>query len=388
MNVYLKVLARHLARAGLTVEMFTRATADHPPGVTQFVDHATVHHIEAGDLDGVTKEELPALVDVFAENLLRDHPVPYELVHAHYWLSGLAGATVAKAWDVPLVATMHTAALVKNASLSVGEQPEPELRIAGEQKLIKQAHHVIANTQDEAHQLITHYGADRGRLTVITPGVDLEVFRPGDSIAQRRELGIGLTDDVVMFAGRIQPFKAPDVLIQAIGSLLRQHPERRSKLLVPIVGGPSGSGFDRPTWLIELVRELDLEDVVRFVPPQPHNQLAKWYGAADVVVVPSYHESFGLVAAEAQACGTPVIATNVGGLPLVVADGLSGLLVTGHYPDDWAKAIEVILSSEKAFNEGAAEQAKKFSWESSAQQLLMTYQLVVDRYRADRLTGP
>ena len=301
----------------------------------------------------------------------------YDLVHSHYWLSGQVGALARDRWGVPLVHTMHTMAKVKNDALADGDTPEPAARIIGEEQVVEAADMLIASTELEAKQLINLYDADPGRVEVVHPGVDLTVFRPRDTDVARRRLDLPADALVVLFAGRLQPLKAPDVLLRAVALLLDGSPELRSRLVVPIVGGPSGTGLEHPEALAELADRLGIADVVRFVPPVPPAELAIWDAAASVVAVPSYNESFGLVAAEAQAAGTPVIAAAVGGLTTVVADGESGLLLDTHEPGAWARALRHVLVDD-AFRarlaQGARERGQAFSWEHTAERTLDVYE--------------
>ena len=247
----------------------------------------------------------------------------------------------------------------------------------GEEQVVEAADMLIANTDIEAKQLINLYDAEPGRVEVVHPGVDLSVFRPADKEAARARLGLPADAHVLMFAGRIQPLKAPDVLLRAVGVLLDQDPSLRSRLVVPIVGGPSGSGLEHPEALADLAAELGITDVVRFVPPVTQEALAEWATAATLVAVPSYNESFGLVAAEAQATGTPVVAAEVGGLPTVVRHGHSGLLVPTHEPRDWAAAIKRVIDDpvlQVNLSLGALEQARHFSWERTAERTLEVYE--------------
>jgi D-inositol-3-phosphate glycosyltransferase len=272
---------------------------------------------------------------------------------------------------------MHTMAKVKNDALAVGDTPEPTARIIGEEQVVEAADMLIASTDIEAKQLINLYDADPGRVEVVHPGVDLTVFRPRDTVDARRHLGLPPDAHVVLFAGRIQPLKAPDVLLQAVAMLLDENPALRSRLVVPVVGGPSGTGLEHPEALAELADRLAIADVVRFVPPVPPAELALWFAAASVVAVPSYNESFGLVAAEAQAAGTPVIAAAVGGLTTVVADGESGVLLDSHEPEAWASALRKVLLDDALrarLAQGARERGRAFSWENTAERTLDVYE--------------
>ena len=390
MNVYVIELARRLARQGIEVDVFTRATSSALPPVVEAADGVLVRHVHAGPYEGLAKDALPGQLCVFAREVLRTEAVQprghYDAVHSHYWLSGQVGALARDRWGVPLVHTMHTMARVKNESLAEGDTPEPEARVIGEQQVVEAADVLVANTDIEAKQLINLYDADPGRVEVVHPGVDLDVFRPGSQTAARAALGLPADAQVVLFAGRIQPLKAPDVLLRAIAVLLERQPALRSRLVVPVVGGPSGSGLEHPESLAELAVTLGLDDVVRFVPPVAQSQLAQWYAAATLVAVPSYNESFGLVAAEAGACGTPVVAAAVGGLPTVVRHERSGLLVDTHDDTDWARALGRVLTEPGLHDRlaaGAAAQAREFSWDATAGAMLETYERARQLMRAE-----
>jgi D-inositol-3-phosphate glycosyltransferase len=381
MNVYVLELAKRLADRGTAVDIFTRATSSHLPTEVEAAPGVLVRNIHAGPFEGLTKDELPGQLCVFAREVLRaeaSHPLGhYAAVHSHYWLSGQVGALARDRWGVPLVHSMHTMAKVKNDALAEGDTPEPAARIIGEEQVVEAADVLIANTDTEAKQLINLYDACASRVEVIHPGVDLETFRPQDRADVRRRLEVPADASVVMFAGRIQPLKAPDVLLRAVHVLLDREPELRSRLVVPVVGGPSGSGLDHPESLAQLAHHLGLDDVVRFVPPVAQPTLADWYAAADVVAVPSYNESFGLVAVEAQASGTPVVAAAVGGLTTVVDNGRSGLLVESHRSEEWADALGLLVHDPELrarLAAGAVRQARHFSWEVTAEQTLETYE--------------
>jgi D-inositol-3-phosphate glycosyltransferase len=381
LNVYVIELSRRLAAAGIEVDIFTRATSSQLDPVLSMDDRITVRNIHAGPFEGLTKGELPGQLCVFAREVLRTEAAQplghYDLVHSHYWLSGQVGALARDRWGVPLVHTMHTMAKVKNEALATGDTPEPSARIIGEEQVVEAADMLIASTDIEAKQLINLYDADPGRVEVVHPGVDLAVFRPRDTHAAREHLGLPLDAHVVLFAGRLQPLKAPDVLLRAVALLLEETPGLRSRLVVPVVGGPSGTGLEHPESLAELASELGIDDVVRFVPPVPAAELAVWDAAASVVAVPSYNESFGLVAAEALATGTPVVAAAVGGLTTVVEDEENGLLVDTHEPRDWAAALRRVLLDDALrarLSEGARARAARFSWENTAERTLDVYE--------------
>jgi D-inositol-3-phosphate glycosyltransferase len=381
MNVYILELARRLAAAGIEVDIFTRATSSRVDPVVRAAPGITVRNIHAGPFEGLGKGELPGQLCTFAREVLRtEAALPlghYDMVHSHYWLSGQVGALARDRWGVPLVHTMHTMAKVKNGAMAAGDTPEPSARIIGEEQVVEAADMLIASTELEAAQLVDLYDADPARVEVIHPGVDLSVFRPRDSHAAREHLGLPVDAHVVLFAGRLQPLKGPDVLLGAVAGLLAHRPELRSRLVVPVVGGPSGSGLEHPEALADLAFRLGIDDVVRFVPPVPPAELAVWDAAASVVAVPSYNESFGLVAAEAQATGTPVVAAAVGGLTTVVVDGETGLLLDTHDPDAWAHALGRVLLDDglrARLAEGARARSGAFSWEDTAERTLAVYE--------------
>ncbi|NLV80452.1 MAG: D-inositol-3-phosphate glycosyltransferase [Rhodococcus sp.] len=378
MNVYVLQSAIELARRGVEVEIFTRATSSTDPAAVQAAPGVLVRNIEAGPFEGLDKHDLPTQLCAFAAGVLREearHPQGYyDLIHSHYWLSGQVGWLARDRWGVPLVHTAHTLAAVKNASLAAGDTPEPAARQIGEQQVVAESDRMIANTVDEARALERIYGADPGKVDVVAPGADLRRYRPGDRAKARAELGLDPHETIVTFVGRIQPLKAPDVLLRAAALAMTDAPDTPWRVLV--VGGPSGTGLDRPDSLIELAADLGIADRVTFLPPQPPDRLAEVYRASDLVAVPSYSESFGLVAIEAQACGTPVIAADVGGLGVAVRDGETGLLVHGHRIDDWAGALRGLVTDPgrlAAFAAAAPAHAEEFSWEHTADGLLESY---------------
>jgi D-inositol-3-phosphate glycosyltransferase len=298
----------------------------------------------------------------------------YDLVHSHYWLSGQVGWLAHDRWQVPLVHTMHTMARVKNAHLAEGDAPEPPGREIGEVQVVEAADRLIANTDREAEELVQLYDADPGKVVVVPPGVDLDLFGPGDRRAARAATGLPQDAKVLLFVGRIQPLKAPEVLVHAAAELLARHPDWVGELVVAVLGGPSGSGLAHPHGLEDLARDLGIAASVRFAPPVSREELAQWYRAADLVVVPSHSESFGLVAVEAQACGTPVVAADVGGLPTAVGD--AGVLVEGHDPRVWARRIEALLldpARREELSARALRHAAQFGWDRTTERLLEVY---------------
>ncbi|MBV9096899.1 MAG: D-inositol-3-phosphate glycosyltransferase [Frankiaceae bacterium] len=380
MNVYICEVAKRLAARGVEVEIFTRATSSDLPPRVDLTDGVTVRHITAGPYEGLDKNDLPAQLCAFTSGVLRvealNEPGYFDLVHSHYCLSGQVGWLAKERWGVPLVHSMHTMARVKNIALADGDTPEPNARAIGEAQVVAEADRLIASTADEADALIRLYDADPAKLVTIAPGVDLNVFAPGSRAAARARLGLEPDAVVLLFVGRIQPLKAPDVLLRAAASMVARDPALRDRLRVVVVGGPSGSGLAEPEQQQKLAGALGIADLTRFERPVHQARLAEFYRAADLTVVPSYTESFGLVAVESQACGTPVVAASVGGLRTAVANGRSGLLVDGHDPHDYAVAIARLLADRDrmaAFSRGAVAHASGFGWEVTADRVLEVY---------------
>jgi D-inositol-3-phosphate glycosyltransferase len=271
---------------------------------------------------------------------------------------------------------MHTMAKVKNLLLAEGDSPEPPMRAIGEAQVVEAADRLIASTTDEAAQLVELYDADPARVEVVAPGVDLAVFSPGARVESRLRLGLPAGAVVLLFVGRIQPLKAPDVVLRAAATLVDTDPALRDRLVVVVVGGPSGTGLEAPEHLAKLAVTLGISDLVRFEPPAAQPLLADYYRAADITIVPSYNESFGLVALESQACGTPVIAARVGGLATAVSDGASGLLIDGHDPSRYASAVRAVIDTpgrRRALAEGAVAHAAKFGWDATVDRVLEVY---------------
>lgn len=384
LNVYVVEVSKRLAERGIEVEIFTRAVCRDTPPTVELVPGVLVRNVVAGPFEELDKNALPGQICPFTFGVLRTEaayaPGRYDLLHAHYWLSGQVAAVAAERWGVPLVQSMHTLGKVKNLALALGDSAEPPARIRGEGEVVAAADRLVANTAEEARQLIDLYGADPWRVETVNPGVDLSVFRPACGVASglalRRRLGLAPDAVVLAFAGRIQPLKGPDVVLRAAASLLRLRPSLADRLVVVIVGGPSGSEVGAPGRLEALASSLGISSFVRMEAPCPQPELADWYRAADVVLVPSHSESFGLVALEAQACGTPVVAAAVGGLRTAVRDGCSGLLVDGHDPEVWARVLSDLLASPGRLSQlsaGAREHAAAFNWPATAERLVGVY---------------
>jgi D-inositol-3-phosphate glycosyltransferase len=367
MNVYVDALARTLAARGIGVDVFTRSS-EREAEPTVVVPGYTVVEVPASGADRAE------VVGAFAEGVLKwaaRGDLSYQVIHSHYWLSGWAGVLLQGPLDAPLAISFHTLGRVKEAARAPGEPRESLVRIAAEAEVVERAECLVASTHADAADLIEHYQADPERICVSPPGVDHGRFSPGDRSTARRLFGLG-EGPVVGLVGRIQAMKGIDVAIRAVA--------RIPGVTLLVVGGPSGpSGADDAAGLHALA-DRDAPGRVLFHGPMPHSVVVDAYRASDVVVVPSRTESFGLVAVEAQASGVPVVASRVGGLPSVVVDGRSGLLISGHDPADYAAALERILGDpEEAARlaSGAVERAGEFSWEATVDRLLELYRGMV-----------
>ena len=394
MNIYVAESAARMAAQGVEVDIFIRRDHLDLPAVVELSPGVNVHHLDAGHDLHWTKEQVPAhfneLTAEFEKALSGDQS--YDLIHSHYWLSGKVAMPVAKELKLPLVHTMHTMARVKNLNLAEGESPEPMIRVQGETQIVAAASALTANTDAEAASLVSLYDACPDTVHLVTPGVDLYNFTPGSGrTAARKVIGIEADTHVITFVGRIQPHKGPELLIRAIAEMVSHSPHLRPKLRVFIIGGASGINGSEVERLKELVNWLNVADVISFSPPVPRTELPNWYRAADLVCVPSYSESFGLVALEAQACGTPVVATAVGGLRTAVADGISGVLVDGHDPRAWSSVLARLLQEPQRrvlLSMGAIEHASHFGWDATARGTLDIYdQVISDAARSAKSIG-
>lgn len=375
MNVYVRELSSALARAGVDCDVYTRSWRRGLPACVEVEPGLRVHHVKAGPQAMVAKEELPALVESFTaavlEELLQGNRP--DVLHANYWLSGVAGHALKHELELPLVSTFHTLARVKASATA----EERAVRAKAEGEVIGCSDAILASSGHEADNLEDLYWADPARIEIVPPGVDHELFFPGDRIAARAELGHAidglrlLQGPLLLFVGRIQPLKGADVAVRALAAL------PRDDAVLLIVGGPSGP--DGPAELRRvkaIVAEEGLGERVRFVPPQAHSDLPAFYRAADVCLVPSRSESFGLVALEAAACGTPVVASAVGGLCTIVDDGATGFLVEGRDPEVYAAhVLSLVEHADRAAAMGRAATAGalRYSWSITAARLRRLY---------------
>jgi D-inositol-3-phosphate glycosyltransferase len=389
MNVFIRAAAERVAAHGVGVDVFTRCRGGDLPEVEPLGGGSRLIRVKAGPCAPVPKDQLPRYLPEFLGGVLRRgrlEDAPYDLVHSHYWLSGWIGRSAKERWGVPLVASFHTLGKVKNYSLALGEPPEPTVRLAGEADVIHEADRLIAATPVEAAQLVGLYGAEPHRIRMVPPGVDHALFspRPREQAKARLHLaGVRL----LVFVGRLQPHKGPDLAVRTLAEAIARDPEATADVVLAVVGGPSGTGDGAEVaHLMDLASALGVGERVMFFPPQPQARLADVYAAAEVVLVPSRSESFGLVALEAQACGTPVVATAVGGLRFVVDDGVTGFLVEGRDPADHADRVLQLLGDAalaRSMGAAAARRSMRFSWDATAGAMLSVYrELLRDRVPA------
>lgn len=379
MNVFVAALASHLRAHDIAVHVYTRATgADLPPTVT-LADGVRVHHIEAGP-PTLRKDDLASHLCAFYLAVAAHHAIAdVDVLHGHYWMSGWVGRKLAQRHAIPLVQRFHTLAHVKDAGRAADEPAEPMLRLAAERRVVAAADAVLAATTDEAAMLRRAYHAHGGQVHVVPPGVNTATFTPdGDRLASRQGLGGGR---LLLFVGRLQPLKGPDTAVRTLAALDRHLPDDGIPTRLLIVGGASGNGHGTvdPPALRRLAQELAVADRVAVLTPRPHRQLAPLYRAADAVLMPSRSESFGLVALEAQACGTPVVGSSVGGLGEILGDG-GGTVVDGHEPDAYARAVAPYLldaALRQRASQAAVRGAQRFSWRRTTEQTLDVYRAVL-----------
>lgn len=389
MNVYVREMASALARAGSQCDVFTRSDDPALASSVTVEPGFVVHHVVAGPQAPVAKEHLESLVPAFTDGVLTamttpsGAPIPledggpYDVVHANYWLSGLAGHVIKHELDIPLVSTFHTLDRVKAEAMPEDLMADLDSRRANaEAMVIGCSDAVLASCTVEANQIIDLYGADPARITIVAPGVDHAFFGPGDRAQARRALGLPAHGVLLLFVGRIQPLKGAQVALEALADLVDDGIDAS----LAVVGGPSGlEGDVTLAALHETVERRGLEDRVLFRPPQPHELLSSYYRAADVTICPSRSESFGLVALESAACGTPVVASAVGGLTTLIDEGRTGALIDGPNPARYAAAIEQIIADPEPYSNASVERARAYTWAAAATTLGDLFDELTDR---------
>lgn len=385
MNVYVRELSTALDRRGIAVDVFTRAQEPGTPVVHGVLgERSRVIHIPAGPERPYSKHKvyrhLPEFVEGVRARAVREN-LHYDIIHSHYWLSGVAAQQLQDVWGgTPIVQMFHTLGEMKNRVAQTDDEREPPLRIRSERDIVRFADRLIAATPIERADLESLYGADPAKIDIVPPGVNLDLFRPIPRAEARRRIGVPPDHRVILFVGRVQPLKGIDCLIRAMALVLKRHPEFKKNVCISIIGGnphaTSGDEQREMQRLHALKESLGVGDLVTFLGAKDQNTLVNYYSAAQMVVVPSFYESFGMVAIEAMACGTPVIASDVGGLAYTVEDGFNGYLVPQKDPATLAEKIILLLKYDHLRNhlgEQARHWAERFNWENIAEQMLAVY---------------
>jgi len=388
MNVYVRELTRFLGRAGVHVDVFTRSQDEHIPQVSHDLGNFNrVVHIPAGPETDLKKKHLAQYTDEFAQKIIKfaeKKHIQYDLVHAHYWLSGLAGKVLKDTWNVPMLQMFHTLGLMKQSVARTAEEREGAYRIEGERFVMQSADRIIAATRAELSQLESLYGLNQQKVDVIPPGVDTHHFYPIPPDEAKEAVGISPNERMALFVGRIEPLKGVDTLIRAMAIVKQKCRSFVCPHYLVIIGGESEADEEKLSTEMRrlqiLCRDLGLDEIVLFLGKRAQNTLPYYYSAAEVVVMPSFYESFGMVALEAMACGTPVIASRVGGLAFLVRDGETGYFVPAQDPEALARRLRSIFINEdlqKKLGNQAAAYAREFNWERITAQIMNVYQTMV-----------
>ncbi len=373
MNVYVRELTKELSRRGIHIDVFTRSQDSCVPHVSEAaLGHKTrVIHIPTGPERPLsTKEVYPYLPEFVSgvRTFAAQNRVAYDLLHSHYWLSGWAALRLRQVWDVPVMQMFHTLGHMKNRIAQHPDESEPEIRLQTEYEIMRAADYLIAATPAERTQLMWLYGADMHKIRIIPPGVDLEHFYPMPKAEARQAIGVPEKDRMILFVGRIEPLKGIDTLLRAIAILKDQIDDKRCSTYLSIIGGDpndDNGGNAEMQRLQALCQALSLDDLVTFLGSKSQETLQYYYAAADAVIMPSHYESFGLVALEAMACGTPVIASEVGGLAYLIQDGVTGFHVPDRDPEELAGRICSLLNNpalRQKMSVNAVKNAQQYSW--------------------------
>ncbi|MBI5878932.1 MAG: glycosyltransferase [Chloroflexi bacterium] len=391
MNVYVRELSRELGRRGYAVDVFTRCESQIHPPIVELGPNARVVHICAGPLQHQEKNRLYEYLPEFVREVAEFADMEgcrYDVIHSHYWLSGWVARELQARWRVPVVQMFHTLGAMKDKVARPDESREHPQRIDTEREIMRWADRVVAATELDKRQMVTLYNVPGDPIRIVPCGVDLALFRPTDQAHARQEVGLDAGSSTVLFVGRMEPLKGIDDLLHAIALIQRNGNMPCSRLSLMLIGGSAEDHPDAMTGemgrLIQMRDALGLQEMVAFLGAQGQDILPLYYAAADVVVMPSHYESFGMVALEAMACGTPVIASDVGGLSYTVVDGVTGFLVPAKDPDSLADAICHVLNDQvfrDTLGQQAARAARSYGWERIADQILAVYDEAESAYR-------
>lgn len=383
MNVYVRDLTRELGRLGIHVDVFTRSQDEHVPHVLHDLGYGNrVVHVRAGPEQPLPKKQLAEHIPQFVDGIkafAAEKGIHYDILHSHYWMSGLAAEMLSDSWQVPIVHMFHTLGEMKNRIAQSESEKEGAYRLDGERRVLKRADKIIAATPAEQAQLQWLYKADSRKITVIPPGVDTCHFYPIPSDEAKEYVGIPKDDRMILFVGRIEPLKGVDTLIRAV-SCLRLHEMEKPAYLIIIGGDPNANPEEMTaemTRLQSICDELCMNHLVVFLGKRGQDTLPYYYSAAEVLVMPSHYESFGMVALEAMACGTPVIASQVGGLAFLVQDGITGFHVPDGDHDALCEKLTTILGDpnlRRQMGENAYHYACEYAWQTIARRIISVYQ--------------
>lgn len=386
MNVYVRDLSREFSRRGVEVDVYTRSQDTVTPRIRELAEHSRVFHVKTGPEHPYNKNKVYNYLPEFVANVTA-HRQNYDIIFSHYWLSGVAAASLRKVWDAPIVQMFHTLAEMKNRVAQSDAEREPEQRLNCEGEIMRFADRLVAATPLEKNHMTWHYGASPDKIDIVPPGVDLDRFKPLDKYQARDYIGVPPTDKMILFVGRIQPLKGIDILMRALAQVRRREPELAKNICVSIIGGDPNPDSDIEQREFErletLRRELGIGDLVTFLGAKDQDTLVYYYSAAEMVVMPSHYESFGMVAIEAMGCGTPVIASDVGGLSFSIEDGFNGYLVPGSDYKALADKI-VLLLKYRTLREQLSEQAqawvKRYSWHHIADEIQEVFERTLHAY--------
>ena len=394
MNVYVRDLSREFSRRGIEVDVYTRSQNPAIPRLSQLADHSRVIHVKAGPEEPYNKnkiyDHLAEFVAGVQAQVAADRP-DYDFIYSHYWLSGLVARALCRSWQVPFTQMFHTLAEMKNRVAQSPAEREPERRHNCEGEIMRFADGLIAATVQEQKEMVSFYGADPAKIAIVPPGVDLERFKPLAQAEARSYLGLPPEHQMILFVGRIQPLKGIDTLIRALALLRKQAPTLAEDICVCIIGGDPNPDSELEqaelNRLQALQAELDIADLVTMLGAKEQDTLVYYYSAAEMVVMPSLYESFGMVALEAMACGTPVVASDVGGLSFNIEDGYNGYLVPGRNAQAMADKIALLLKY-RVLRDQLAEQARlwvsRYSWANIADELLENFEQTLSGYNGSK----
>ncbi|MAT98031.1 MAG: glycosyl transferase [Anaerolineaceae bacterium] len=386
MNVYVRDFSRELGRQGILVDVFTRSQDDCAPRIVHDLGSGgRVIHIPAGPEKPIPVDQVADYLDEFTTGVLHfaaSENIQYDLIHSHYWLSGLVADRLRNAWHTPIVHMFHTLGHMKNKIAQSDSQLASAARLAGEYQVMALADKLIAATPAEEAQLIELYNADPSKIAIIPPGVDLERFQPIAKDVAKKRVGIPCGDTNILFAGRIEPLKGIDTMLRAMALIQERRPEVLHNACMAIIGGdPWADDLDEEMARLQQLRtDLDIHDLVTFLGAKDQDLLPNYYAAAEMVVMPSHYESFGMVALEAMAMGTPVIASEVGGLAHLVKHGVTGYHVPSRDPEALAARIYELLSNQdcrQVLGQQAREYARRYDWANIVDRMISVYEEVV-----------